>query len=803
MQEKTVTLTPNKRLSRHLQKQFCSIQKSQNKKSWPTKKILPIDAWLGNCWREISDPRTQINQYQERALWQKIIYETLGAHFLYLVDPAINFNKLINNWNLENIDDFPYQKELDLFKNVYKNFRNHCKNKKLITLSEVATHILPYLNRYKDLKITLAGFDEYYPQLQKLINTMAANKIEITYFDPNNITDSIQKCISFDNLKQELTSCAKWTKKILKDDPNHSIGIIVPNLTSIRSEISNIFNQTLENSTQINISAGTPLANIPIIKCATNILSLICRPDPIVITQITNSPYTTQGLSIQKTTDKEIAREKFTGSECSQLFANILKDYGYPGKNALTDLENVAVNKLLELLHEIATTTHIIGKISVKEWLNILQDFITNTQVQTEPEKEAPVNIFGILEGAGINFDHLWIMGLDETSWPPPPKPNPLLPIAVQRKLSLPHSSAERELEFCQALINRYKRSAPEVVFSYVKHIDDQLVAPSSLIANIPEIAIDDWNLDQTLSWAQKIFNGRKIEPVSDDQAPQVSPTELNHAGSRLIELQSLCPFRAFMEFRLLTPEPQKLSLGISKMDRGVLIHDILEKFWSTIKTQEELRSLDLAELKNILTNCIKAALDQLNLTTILYDLEKKCLTQILHQWLLIEKNRAPFTVVATEKSVQITLASIPIKLRIDRIDQLGDGKKLLIDYKTGKKLPSIFDWFGKRPKNPQLILYALALNSVQGLALAQINPESIKFKEISLDELIFGLKTVDQSPQLTDKISWNELITYWQNILTNLAKEFSLGIATPQPISRQVCQQCSFGSVCRINQAV
>ena len=43
--------------------------------------------------------------------------------------------------------------------------------------------------------------------------------------------------------------------------------------------------------------------------------------------------------------------------------------------------------------------------------------------------------------------------------------------------------------------------------------------------------------------------------------------------------------------------------------------------------------------------------------------------------------------------------------MRIDRIDRLADGARVLIDYKSGL---ADADWRGERPDNPQLPLYAL-----------------------------------------------------------------------------------------------
>ena len=490
-----------------------------------------------------------------------------------------------------------------------------------------------------------------------------------------------------------------------------------------------------------------------------------------------------------------------------------------------SEIETKIIERFTELLEEFATTDLIAGKTSYTQALRFLRNMASHTIFQAGHKTDSPINILGTLEAAGINFDYLWIMGLDQESWPEAPHPNPFIPIKIQKKFGLPHSSAERELHFAENLIKRFKRSARKVIFSYVKQNEDRTVEPSALIADIPESCIDDLDLAVFTPRAQEIYNIQqpggpnaspaqaKLRAICETQAWVDNPTtppsskseiemgittsSLINGGSRIIESQSLCPFRAFAEFRLNAKEFKQLELGISKLKRGILIHTALEKFWREVKNHRNLCALDQATLQELIKKCVEYALNKEHLAQILYSLEQKCLIKILNRWLEIEKARPPFAVIATEKTIETTLGPMQIKLRIDRIDKLADGSLLLIDYKTGKKLPVIFDWFGRRPKNPQLPLYCVAVTESQGLAFAQINVESIKFKSITLDELAFGMHSTDET-SFKNNISWHELIVYWQEILVNLAKDFASGHAEPQPLSPQVCRQCEFGLLCR-----
>lgn len=845
MQEKSVILTPNKRLARYLEWQFCKTIAEQNQSTWPSIKILPLKTWLTNCWQECPDTRILLKPFQEKLLWQQIITDNLDEKYIGLIKLAINAHEAINGWQLKTSKISQVTEDIAVFQRIYKKFKEACKIKNLVTVSELPNLLIPYIQKYNFETITFAGFDEYNPQLQLLITAIKNTGCRILEVDPNNCQNSIQKRLGFNNQNQELRTCALWTKKIIATSPNKTIGIVVPNLIELRAPIYRIFATILADDKNINISVGIPLNTIPIIKHAINFLSMSKRFSLIKLSNLLLSKYIIgsekekaeraalnselrqtghlqfnvsqiKSLAIKTAIEipilintlqqwqkiwKKIYNKHFDSSEWIKVFVEILQTFGWPGENTLTNLEAIARDSFLQTLQEFATTNLIINKISFKKALSMLNTLIINTNIQQESHKDAPINILGTLEATGINFDYIWIMGLDQENWPPRPKPNPFIPLTLQKKLSIPHASAERELQFCNTLINRYKRSAKEIIFSYTKQHEDRIIEPSPLIVDIPEISIANLELAETSTIEQKIYASKKLEILTQDPSPKLTQEEITHANSRLLEQQALCPFRAFMEFRLKTTEPKKPEPGISKSNRGIVIHNALEKIWQTVKTQQYLHTLDSDQYQKLIISSIEDSLNKISptLPAALYKLEKQCLLTLLGCWLEIEKNRLPFTVIATEKTVKINLSSLPIKIRIDRIDQLADGNILLIDYKTGKNLPSIFDWFGDRPKNIQLPLYSLAINSTHGLALAQINTHTIKFKNISFAELAYGLSSASNEEKPKTNITWDELMIYWQKMLTKIVNDFTSGHALPAPITSQICQQCGFKPVCRI----
>jgi len=181
-------------------------------------------------------------------------------------------------------------------------------------------------------------------------------------------------------------------------------------------------------------------------------------------------------------------------------------------------------------------------------------------------------------------------------------------------------------------------------------------------------------------------------------------------------------------------------------------------------------------------------------------DLESERLRKLLLEWLERELERADFLVQALEADVELSLAGLPLRLRVDRIDRLEDGSPMIIDYKSGRA--NIADWLGERPRKPQLPLYALASAAPPAaLAFAQLRPGECQFAGIGE---IAGVPGVSQDIQKAvgrycDATNWPALQRGWRTVLERLAAAFIDGDARVDPL-REACQWCGLQPLCRVD---
>lgn len=865
LDEDITALTANRRLSQHLRQQYDQYQATQQHPVWETPNILPLNTWLAHCWQH--HPECQkylLSDLQEHLLWQKIIRESEYAELTWhtsatasLVQQAWQTLKL---WKLslkqmtEILND-----ETKIFLAWAKKFESIKQTQQYISSAELPTLLSEFISNNTltlPKKIALVGFDELSPSIQQLFDQVKL-KTEVITCLPTKQNIHIRR-VQLTDEESEILTMARWSKKQLDMDHSQKIGCIVPDLAKNRKMIERIFVRVFSSgctlthsniaSLPYNISAGQQLNTFLIVQTALSILQMNRTAVKLEhLSRILLSPYLNSNadescasamLDVQIRNQNQLLinpnsllplladlSNNFPASTLYQRWQAFLKSYhqgvnvlpsqwaawfheelfqiGWPGQRLPNSHEYQLYKRWEALLEEFSQLDFISSAISRRQALQMLN--IMAQQIIFQPQSaDVPIQILGTLEASGCEFDALWITGLNNENWPPPAKPNPFLPIAIQRQYHMPHASAERELKYTKQLQQRLFTSAPRIQLSSTNQAGDKRLMPSYLIQSIPEIDVAQLELPHYEDNIERVFKSKDLETMVDNQAPHLQTDELIQGGSQILQQQSLCPFRAFASIRLQAENIKKPQLGLVASDRGILAHKVLEIIWHTIKTQEKLLTYSEKDLQSLIQTSVDTTLNEYRThKSAFVKIEKKRLTKLLTEWLNFEKTRPSFEVIQRETIRHIKIHNLAIKLKIDRIDKLTDGTHLVIDYKT-KLRNNIYDWFGERPEDLQLPLYCIyGLNNATGLAYAQVKNGHMKFKGIIANEKITSFS--DLLPLTKLKTSertnnWQQLTQRWHNTLQRLSIDFSLGKAEVDPINpATTCQYCDLHTLCRI----
>lgn len=724
-------------------------------------------------------------------------------------------------------------------------------------------------------RIYLVGFDEINPQLQALLDALNSNLHLPLSRKREKVPAGRVRVCALPNTEIEIYTMARWAQQLPKNSriacvvPN--LNEIRTQVADIFTEVfapESLLPGQDNTSLPFNISAGIALIDFPLMTSALQLLRL----NPIIsvdaLRAILRSPYIAAGeqemdaraqldVLLRKRGETELflrdvavaakqhncpqlatvldtvlndtqcltrrfaptsptrVREKnektFLGSAWAQHFVKQLKAFGWPGERILNSTEYQLLQRWQELLTEFSQLDVVLGEIDRNTALQHLQQLLHTTLFQPQTTHPAPIQILGVLESAGLPFDHLWIMGLHDQAWPEFAKPNPFIPIRLQRELQISHASSERELHFCREITTRLLQSAPEVVISYPQQDDDRQLQVSPLIQmsiqHLPTVSMDELALPPFQSFAEQIKQNTSLETFSDDYGPAITADENFSARADVFKQQAACPFRAFAQYRLGAVAMESPGPGLNARERGNLLHAVLEIVWNRIGNQAQLLNYSSAELHNVIQQSIHDGLVRfikkhpLTLKKQFTELEKKRLNHLLHNWLQLEKQRPPFSIIAIEQSGEYAISDLPLKLRVDRIDLLEDGSHLIIDYKTGHNV-STQNWLDERPDEPQLPIYCLvSTQNVKSIAFAQLRSNEFKFSGLSETENgIKGVSPISNIKNEKTPKTWEELKQYWQKILTTLAQDFQKGYAKVDPKKgKQTCEFCDLSILCRV----
>ena len=161
--------------------------------------------------------------------------------------------------------------------------------------------------------------------------------------------------------------------------------------------------------------------------------------------------------------------------------------------------------------------------------------------------------------------------------------------------------------------------------------------------------------------------------------------------------------------------------------------------------------------------------------------------------WLSIERTRKqPFTVEIAEQERTFEIAGLKLRLRMDRVDRVKNGKLVLIDYKSGEpKRPQLE---GDRPEEPQLLVYAAALGrDVEGVFFGQLKPRNLRVLGFSREGHF-----ADKAAEV--RRDWDLFMAESREKIERIAREFVKGHARVAPL-KTACNFCGLKPLCRIQE--
>ena len=458
--------------------------------------------------------------------------------------------------------------------------------------------------------------------------------------------------------------------------------------------------------------------------------------------------------------------------------------FSYLHMPLMTSSTSIPVDQFISIIHEITQiwrldTTNLVQKkleaalcnLNTLSLLNHTQPYqkwhteFSNLLADSQ-DPSSHLTILPPEEACGSQFDGLWFIGAEHSSWKQRPKLYALPPAYVATKDWLFLAEA-----------------SPTTILSL------QTTSETGKLQHIPVTLNSEPYPTDNLEPSQN--NLSPIQTIEDWTLTHDSPLQ---GGVSLIQDYQACPFKAFAKHRLKLRKKSPITHDIAPNHYGTITHDVLEQIYQEIQHQDELQQIERSHIQtqlDLIWSRHKASKRlHPNLVTIL----KNRMLETIQEWIHTDQSRPPFTVHALETKALLPLGEHTITIRIDRIDYVNQ-QPVLIDYKTGRA--NIVDTFLPSFEHPQMALYSLTQEQPSSIAYAKLLPKAALWQPVDLS----CDKTLNKhlSARGHEHMSLQSLKDLWTQKACSSLSQYTQGLFQAAPASPKTCDQCDFMSLCRI----
>ncbi|MEX2496269.1 MAG: PD-(D/E)XK nuclease family protein [Woeseia sp.] len=784
-------VTASRRLSRELRSAFDAQQVARGLQSWHTPRIVSWAAWLDTLIARCESKETlplRLDTHNSALLWEQLLQAHVGERLLEprgLVRQVQQTWQRLQDWRvpMEELERFARSEDERLFAAIAGAYRQELEENGWIDsamLPALAASLVRSGSIRGGMLLVWVGFDRPAPAVMELRRALekAGGKTRDVAARNLRRTSTVVAC---SDPVAELRSAGHWARRQLQAQPAARIAIVCPGLEQDAPRATRLIREGLAPGWQqggrnhrasVNVSYGRRLADYPLVAVALLWLEWASRGlSSRDVSVLLRSPFAGRGhageqcrleLLLRRLPDRVWrpaallaalpARDGSSGAarwlqnvravagfeaESSALeppaawasrIDRLLQQVGWPGERPLDSAEFQLVNRWRELLNELSRLDVLRPRMKAAECVRRLSSFAGETVYQPD-EGPGAIQLLGTLEAAGLEFDQLWVSGLDAQNWPPPANPLPLVSRELQRKRGMPDATPADTLEFSRRVLKRLSGSAANVILSWPQSLQDLELEPSPLLQPYLEEGVKP---GEDCGWyAAQLAGGDAVGCGTADPAPPVRAGEKLGGGATTVQRQVDDPFSAFACGRLGAGDFPAFEYGLSASSRGTIIHRALHHL-----LLERPSSGDIAawpDRDERIGQAVDEALAMHRRTADgvllrLLDIERHRLQVLLQVFVEQELLRQDFRILAVEDSRVLVRHGVRLKLQIDRIDRAANGSLLIVDYKTGVP-KSLLNRKGE-PKELQLVVYASAVeDAVGGLLLLNLDSRAVLYK--------------------------------------------------------------------------
>ncbi|OZI71030.1 PD-(D/E)XK nuclease family protein [Bordetella genomosp. 12] len=847
----TLVLTVNNRLSRRLTLELAARLRADRQVS-ELPRILPLSAWLASAADELSFtaqaelPAYRLGGFAAQLVWREAIQQEEAERALLDIDQAarlaMDADMLCDEWRLQVPEPAQTDEHLG-FARWRARYRQLLAELDADDANQGYERVLRALRAGELIppeRIVLAGFGELSPRFARLLAALEEGGAQLLIWREGQRALAEPARVLVADHAAEWRAAAAWAAARLREHPTRRYAIVSSQLESEAPFARRVLMQALQGAPgeaelPFNVAVGRSLIEWPALRAALSWLQALAemgRTGKVAVSvlgaallaghcagdrgerhavldarwrrlgrievseaawrsDLQYSPRLAQAWEAAMSLWRA-GPARATCDVWAPRMREALKALGFPGEQAVDSVGYQVLGALGELLGDFAALAPAAGPLNGRSAVRLLISAARAGSFQPQRDPRARLDVLGLLEAEGGSWDGVWMLGLTDEVLPASPKPNPLLPLSVLRQAGAPRATPEREREWAENIFEALRACAPELVVSCAEHEGERELRPSPLIAAAPLLAAEGVQ-QAARAWPQ--------QSLLDESGPPLENKGDSTGGLDVLDTQARNPLWAFVRHRLGARELAPYAQAAAQNVRGQFLHRALELAWRMLPDQEALHlAMSQARLAGLLREAVQQAAEEelAAYPPALRVLECTRAESVLARWMALEAGRLPFVVQGLEDDHRWRRGPLSLKLRLDRMDRLADGRAVILDYKTGSaQARPEADWSRARPINLQLPFYAAVLagdapdTHVAGLLLGQIHARNVGAQGLAEEDLgMDGVRVAADSEAFVGR-SWEQILAGWRGAIENLADEYARGHAPNVAWGRDDLKYC------------
>lgn len=458
---------------------------------------------------------------------------------------------------------------------------------------------------------------------------------------------------------------------------------------------------------------------------------------------------------------------------------------------------------------------------SLKAFLRLFRQLVQAHKIPFSGEPLKGLQIMGVLETRNLDFKNVFILSLNEGSFPSFGSKNSYIPFSIRKAYSLP--TVEYQDAMYAYLFYRMIQRAENIFLFYNTETDVLGQGESSRY-------LKQLIYESGLKMERKVLHDpvqpNLINPIVIEKDSSViesliklSEGNIKFKGISPSALNTYieCRLRFYLRHVAKIKEPDEIEEDLDARVLGNFLHAVMELFYKRIQERKKNNRIEVQDFHNA-ADIVDQLIDEVFISSyqlepdkpVVYEGQRLVVREVVkrfaHRILEMDKLYAPFFIEVLEQgglaytvSINQHPGAVVLSGKIDRVDRKDDLIRV-IDYKTGKdkldfeSVASLFSRDGKRNKAAfQTLLYALLFKANSPRTTHKIVPGLINRMNLFDKDFKFGLKVgktflEDVEPLLPE---------FDQHLKMLLEELYNPAVPFDQTTDVELCRYCAYQKIC------